>query len=83
MKKGGFWAGVIAALCARAAFAVADTTPPLLTALSFPIAVDVTSGPATVAVNYSATDDLSGVYYFAIDFRGPGLGCGGAGASTS
>ncbi len=65
-----------------AARSLADTTPPVLTALSFPASVDVTDGPATVTVDYSATDDLSGVYYFGIGFQGPGLGCGGAGASA-
>jgi hypothetical protein len=55
--------------------AIVDNTPPVLTALSFPSSVDVTAGPATVTVGYSATDDLSGVSRFDIFFSGPGGGC--------
>jgi len=38
-----------------------DTTPPRVTALSFaPASLDTTTGPATLTVNFSVTDDLSG-----------------------
>ncbi|MBP1687261.1 MAG: hypothetical protein H6Q33_3404, partial [Deltaproteobacteria bacterium] len=57
-----------------------DVAAARLTGLNFPSTVDVTSGPAIVPVYYGATDDLSGVHYFSIDFQGPGLGCGGANA---
>src|SRR5262249_32690645 len=46
-----------------------DTTPPTLTALSVsPATVDTTSGPATVTVRYSASDDLSGVKELGVFF---------------
>jgi hypothetical protein len=40
---------------------VSDTTPPVLTALSFPASVNVTKGPADFNVTMQATDNLSGV----------------------
>jgi hypothetical protein len=52
-----------------------DATPPNLTAFSFaPAAIDTTAGPANVAVNFSATDDLSGVSSFEVDFVSPSGG---------
>jgi hypothetical protein len=49
-----------------------DTTPPLLTALSFsPASIDTTSADATVTVSYSATDDLSGIQRIEVDFTSP------------
>lgn len=65
-----------------AGVAKADTTAPQLTGLSFPSMVDVSAGPATVTVNYSVTDDLSGATSFTIYFQPPGLGCGNAGANS-
>src|SRR5690242_10143203 len=39
-----------------------DTTPPVLTGFTFtPMAVNTTTGPATVTVTAQVTDDLSGV----------------------
>jgi hypothetical protein len=49
-----------------------DTTPPVLTTFSFtPTTIDTTSGPATVTVNLSGTDDLSGIRYISVAFRSP------------
>lgn len=49
-----------------------DTIPPNLTALRFaPDAIDTTQGPATVKVEFTATDNLSGVSLFEIAFVGP------------
>jgi len=42
-------------------FGISDTTPPQLAALSFQSTVDVSSGPRTISVNATITDDLSGV----------------------
>jgi hypothetical protein len=54
---------------------IQDTTTPQLTALALPEAVDVFSGPATLMVDYSVTDDISGTGYVQIGFMPPGRGC--------
>ncbi|NOT86402.1 MAG: hypothetical protein HOP02_16835 [Methylococcaceae bacterium] len=52
-----------------------DTTPPVLTNLSFtPISVDVTTGAATVTVNIHATDDLAGIGYVYMNYNSPSNG---------
>jgi len=49
-----------------------DTVSPKLTALNFtPAEVDTSTGPADVKVNYTATDDLSGVSYIELCFASP------------
>jgi hypothetical protein len=49
-----------------------DVTPPTLTAFSFtPTTINTSSGPADVAVSFSATDDLSGVSDVEVDFQSP------------
>ena len=49
-----------------------DTTPPRLTALSFmPYSINTSTGPATVTVNFAATDNSSGFAYFEITFVDP------------
>lgn len=49
-----------------------DTIPPNLTAFRFaPDAIDTTQGPATVKVEFTATDDLSGVSFFEIALVSP------------
>ena len=48
-----------------------DTTPPKLTDLRFTPEVNTSVGPAAVTVNYTATDDLSGVVYLELGFGGP------------
>jgi hypothetical protein len=48
-----------------------DVSPPALTALSFAPAINTVSGPATVAVHFSVTDDLSGLTFLAITFVSP------------
>jgi hypothetical protein len=49
-----------------------DTAPPQLAALSFsPSSVNVSSGPANVSVNFSVTDNSSGVSYMEITFVDP------------
>ena len=52
---------------------VQDTTPPQLLSFSFsPTTIDVTGGPQSVVVTYTATDDLSGVRDSgALNFVGP------------
>lgn len=51
---------------------IPDTTPPVLTALSFsPAAINTGAGPATVTVNFSATDDISGTISFSAAFISP------------
>jgi hypothetical protein len=51
---------------------IQDVTPPTLTALSFtPTTIDTASGPASVAVSVSATDDLAGVAFVGVGFRSP------------
>ena len=70
---------ILAALLLPRGAAAQDVTAPQLTALSFPSTVNVSGGPATVKVNYSATDDSSGVFSFAISFKAPGLVCGSGG----
>lgn len=55
-------AGVLAA---ATLLGQSDTTPPRISAISIsPPAVDVTTGPASVTVDVTATDDLSGVPEF-------------------
>src|SRR4029434_3033212 len=49
-----------------------EVTPPTLTAFSFtPMAIDTSSEPASVAVSWSATDDLAGVQTLQVDFTSP------------
>src|SRR5713226_120653 len=49
-----------------------DTSSPKLTTLQFtPHAIDTSSGPAIVKVQYSATDDVSGVRSFEVGFMSP------------
>jgi hypothetical protein len=49
-----------------------DTISPRVTALQFtPHAIDTSSGPATVKVQYSATDDVSGVRFLEVAFLSP------------
>jgi len=49
-----------------------DTVSPKLTALNFtPAEIDTSTGPDTVKVNYTATDDLSGVSYVELSFASP------------
>ncbi len=49
-----------------------DTTPPNLTALRFaPEAIDTSGGPAMVKVDFTATDDVSGVSYLELVFVSP------------
>ncbi len=49
-----------------------DTDPPKLTSLEFsPTEIDTSAGPADVKVNYTATDDLSGVNYIELSFLSP------------
>ncbi|HEY6391021.1 MAG TPA: Ig-like domain repeat protein [Bryobacteraceae bacterium] len=49
-----------------------DTVSPKLTALSFaPPEVDTSKGPGVVKVNFTATDDLSGVNYLELSFASP------------
>jgi|SRR5579864_196750 len=51
---------------------VRDTENPKLAALEFsPARIDTSAGPADVTVNYSATDDLSGVSYIEVSFMSP------------
>ena len=58
---------------ASSAFAqVQDVTAPNLTALSFaPTTIDTTSGPATVSLNLTATDDIAGLDTYQFGFSGP------------
>ena len=49
--------------------AVKDTTSPKLAALAFtPAQIDTSAGPADVRVDYTVTDDLSGVAYLELAF---------------
>ncbi len=49
-----------------------DTTPPQLTALRFePEAIDTSQGAAKVKVDFTATDNLSGVKHFDVVFVSP------------
>jgi len=54
-----------------------DTTPPVLHSLSFPTTpLDTRTGPATLPVTISATDDISGLksngdWYVEVDFTSP------------
>src|SRR5207244_483821 len=52
-----------------------DTTAPSLTSLRFtPQAIDTSEGPATVKVDFTAVDDLSGVNYVELSFLSPSEG---------
>lgn len=49
-----------------------DTTPPNLTGLSLSSnSIDTTTGPANLAVNFNATDDLAGVNALQVLFQSP------------
>ena len=49
-----------------------DTTPPSVTGLALsPTSVDVTTGPKSVLVTMTATDDLSGVKFVTVTFTSP------------
>jgi len=49
-----------------------DTTPPSVTGLVLsPTSVDVTTGPKSVLVTMTATDDLSGVKFVTVTFTSP------------
>jgi hypothetical protein len=49
-----------------------DTTPPVLTSFTFsPMAINTTTGPATVTVTAQITDNLSGVQYGYAQFTSP------------
>ena len=49
-----------------------DTVGPKLAALEFsPSQIDTSAGPAEVKLNYTATDDLSGVNYIELSFVSP------------
>lgn len=49
-----------------------DTKSPQIVALGFtPAEVDTSTGPALVSVNFTATDDLSGVSYIELSFVSP------------
>ena len=49
-----------------------DATAPILTSFSFtPTTVDTTSGPVTIALNFSVTDDLVGATAFYVKFQSP------------
>lgn len=51
---------------------VQDAGSPKLTALDFaPARIDTSAGPADVQVKYTATDDVSGVYYIELSFVSP------------
>jgi hypothetical protein len=66
---------VVTFLCASLSHSSAqsqDVTPPTLTAFSFtPTAINTSSGPASVTVSVSATDDLSGVTSVTVVFENP------------
>jgi hypothetical protein len=48
-----------------------DVTPPVLTALSFAPSINTATGPVTLTVQFSATDDLSGVRTMQVLFVSP------------
>jgi hypothetical protein len=57
------------------AFAQADTSPPQLTSFGFvPTSIDTTAGPVNLTVNFTVTDDLSGVTDVAVFFFSPSGG---------
>ena len=45
-----------------------DVTPPVLTSLSLAPSINTATGPATLTVYFSATDDLSGVHFVQVFF---------------
>src|ERR1700682_5648700 len=51
-----------------------DTNPPNITALSFAPAIDTSAGSANLTVNFTLTDDLSGVASVALGFVDPSGG---------
>src|SRR5438067_1613622 len=52
-----------------------DTTPPSVTGLTLnPTSVNVTTGPKSVLVTMTATDDLSGVKFVTVTFTSPNVG---------
>src|SRR5262245_19288099 len=54
---------------------VQDVTPPTLTAFTFtPTTINTATGPADVAVSFSATDDLSGSTFVQVLFGSPSGG---------
>src|SRR5438128_1818984 len=66
---------VVAFFCASLSHSSAqsqDTTPPILTAFSLtPTTINISAGQAVVAVNWSATDELSGVSILDMQFVSP------------
>jgi hypothetical protein len=49
-----------------------DITPPVLTAFGFsPKTIDTSTGPASVIVNFTLADDISGATTFQVDFGSP------------
>lgn len=78
IKTGVFCFGVIAIfVLAGVLGAQHDTTPPALTVLSVSEnTVDASAGPVDVVVNYTATDDLSGLREFSICYASPGYMAG-------
>jgi hypothetical protein len=51
---------------------VLDTTPPVMTAFTLaPASIDTTAGPATVNMNFTLTDDISGASKWQIAFSSP------------
>jgi hypothetical protein len=49
-----------------------DVTPPKLTAFGFlPTTINTATGPQSVMVNFSVTDDISGVRYVQVEFVSP------------
>jgi len=48
-----------------------DVTPTVLTALSFTPGINTATGPATLTVEFSATDDLAGVRTMQVLFESP------------
>src|SRR5260370_915518 len=50
----------------------ADTAPPVLRSLSFnPMTIDTSTGPASVTVGFTVTDDISGVTSVSVGFMSP------------
>ena len=67
-----FSALLVTAISRIASAQAQDTTAPQLTAFSFtPDSIDTAAGSATVTVNFTVTDDLSGANFFLIVFRSP------------
>jgi len=65
-------ATIMAVAFAGTVFGQTDTTPPELIAFDFTAtSVDVTGGPATVTLTFTATDDLSGFGRISVSFLSP------------